>query len=157
MRKALHLLAVSGIALGGCSVFSKTPTLDMEAAGSTYGVGGSAVPSGTASVSIGATSLRAVIAPTVYIDSNGNQQKLTVTDLCTGGQNVPSLWGTSNANLNAGTSAGTPSGGISNAEGMAVGLPADLAALTALQGAAGASHDVLADCLAHNPAGVLAK
>ena len=155
-NKTLLILAVAGFALGGCSVFSKTPTLDMEAAGSTYGVGGSAVPSGTASISIGATALRAVIAPTVYIDSNGNQQKLTVTDLCTGGQNVPSLWGTSNANLSAQTS-GAPSGGISNAEGMAVGLPADLAALTALQGAAGASHDVLADCLAHNPAGVLAK
>ncbi len=134
------------LALSACSLVNSKPAMDVQAAGSTYGVGGTAAPGGTASISIGATQLRAIIAPTVYTDANGQQQKLLAPNLC-GAESVPSIWGTSSVGTSAGIGAGSaPSASLSNGEGMAVGLPADLEALADLQKAAGASNNVLRDC-----------
>ena len=133
------------LALSACSLVNSKPAMDVQAAGSTYGVGGTAAPGGTASISIGATQLRAIIAPTVYTDSNGQQQKLLAPNLC-GAESVPSIWGTSSVGTSAGVTGASPSASLSNGEGMAVGLPADLEALADLQKAAGASNNVLRDC-----------
>jgi len=145
IRNTLCALALLPM-LAACSVVSKTPSVDIEVAGATYGIGGTAIPSGTATVSIGSTSLRGVLAPTVFTDASGNQEKLLVENGC-GGQNVPSVWGMSNMAGNAGVSTGAlPSATLSNGEGMAVGLPADLEAMTDLQKAAGTNADLLKDC-----------
>ncbi len=144
--KTLIAMALLSTALSACSLVSSKPAVDLEAAGSTYGIGGTAVPSGTASISIGATQLRAVVAPTVYTDANGAQQKLLAPNLCCA-QSVPSIWGTSSVSTAAGVQAGAlPSASLANGEGMAVGLPADLEALADLQKAAGSTHNVLQDC-----------
>lgn len=148
MKKRLMfaLLCSAALGLSGCGLFSQTPALDLEAAGATYGIGGTAVPSGTASVSIGATSLRAIVAPTVYTNSSGTQQQLTAPNVC-GGQSVPSVFGQSNMAANAGVAASAlPSASLTNGEGMAVGLPADLEAMADLQKVAGTNYDILKDC-----------
>ena len=146
-----RIAAAMGLALtlSSCAMFGNTPAMNFEAQGSTAGIGGTAVPSGTASVSIGYTNVRLVAAPTVYTDANGNQQRLVVPNLCNpSAQDVPSVWGTSNVSASA-TTATAPQATLGGAEGMATGLAAELESIADVQRAQGNTHDALSDCLNH--------
>lgn len=143
LHRVLSFCAL-GIVLAGCSIFSRTPSMDMELSGATYGVGGSAIPGGVAQVSIGATSIRGVLQPTSVETASGDQVPFTVDAPC-GTKNVPSMMGTSAANATASVSNGMPGVGGGSSEGMALGEAAILAELANLQEKATPAHDTMLD------------
>lgn len=145
MKRILSLIAV-GVLMGlvAACASGNAPGFVLGGSASTYGIGGSYVPGGAATASIGATQGDFVYQPIVTKNADGSTSPIIVPSGC-GRQDVPSTFGSLTGNAAAGAGTGGPSLSLNVGRAVATGEPARLLQLAAMQAAAGAKFDVMAD------------
>lgn len=134
--KRFFLIGVLAIALGACAQTYGDVAVNVG----TYGIGGSYMPGGAASASIGATQGQAVYATTVLKTG----ENAFVVDAGCGRKDIPSVYGAAGDVASANVTNGP---NLTNAvnHGLIMGEPGRLAQLAALQQQLGPSHSALAD------------